>query len=87
VTNGIIFDNTYEYLTIVTDKGTIKRIKLFEIEKGTRARKGISILKEIKSNPHRVLKTFIIGTKDLLGIKEDNNIKVIKKCEVPIMDI
>jgi len=86
VTNGILFDNTYEHLTIVTDKGTIKRIKLSEIEKGTRARKGTSILKEVKSNPHRILKTFIIGTKDLLGIKEDNNIKIIKNSEVPIMD-
>ena len=86
VATGLLFDDSYEYLTIITDKGTGKRIKLSDIEKGVRARRGSLIIREVKTNPHRVLKTFKLRNKDLLGIKNNNDIDLIKMTELPIMD-
>ena len=38
------------------DKGTAKRLKLSEIEKSSRANRGLLLMKEIKSNPSKIVK-------------------------------
>ena len=86
VASGLLFDDSYDYLTIITDKGTGKRIKLSDIERGARARRGTLIIREVKTNPHRVLKTFKLRNKEVLGIKNNNDIDLIKVTELPIMD-
>ena len=86
INNGIIYDESYEYLTVSTDKGTLKRIKISDLAKSNRANRGILILREVKTNPHKVLKTLMIGTKAELGIKSNDEIKVLKNSEIPIMD-
>lgn len=42
-------------ICILTDRGNIKRMSLAEISQAARASRGTYILKELKSNPHRVL--------------------------------
>jgi len=86
VVSGLLIDDSYDYLTIITDKGTGKRIKLSDIERGVRARRGSAIIREVKTNPHRVLKTFKLRNKEVLGIKNNNDIDLIKVTELPIMD-
>ena len=49
-------------------------MKLSEFEKSTRARRGLMILKEIKSNPYHVLKTFTENTNTHLVIRSSENI-------------
>ena len=78
------FENDSEYLIVVTDKGTAKRVKLSEFDKITRAKRGLLMLKENKSNPHRVVKIFTTS-KDYIGIK-GNEINILKSTEIPIMD-
>ena len=85
VVSGICFENQ-EYLTIITDKGNAKRIKLSELEKGRRASRGLLIFKEIKSNPQHVIKAFLLDVKKYIGIKKDEDIKNIKLTEIPIME-
>ena len=51
VVSGILFDAGSEYITILTDKGTGKRVKLLEFEKTSRAKRGILLMKVIKSIP------------------------------------
>ena len=46
------------------DKGTAKRLKLSEIEKTSRANRGILLMKEIKSNPSKIIKTYLIPNKE-----------------------
>jgi topoisomerase-4 subunit A len=58
-----------EYVTIITEKGTAKRVKLSEFDKSSRAKRGLMILREVKTNPYKVLKVFTIDTKHTLGIK------------------
>lgn len=86
VTSGVIFNNDEDYVTILTDKGTGKRLKLSELEKTSRAKRGILLLKEIKSNPSRIIKIYITSSKSEIGIVSDNYTKVVKISEIPIMD-
>ncbi len=86
VVNVSNFDaKTSEYITIITDKGTGKRIKLNDFEKTSRAKRGLLILREVKTNPYRIIKTFVIDNKDFVGIKTDD-IKIVKNTEIPILD-
>lgn len=77
--------NKDEYITVVTDKGTAKRVRLNEFELSTRARRGLLIVREVKTNPYKVLKTFIVDVKEHLGIK-NGDIKTMKLTELPIAD-
>ncbi len=80
------FDTTKEeYVSVVTDKGTGKRVKLLEFEKSTRARRGLLLLREVKTNPYQIVKVMVTDTRDFIGIK-GNDITTIKLTELPIMD-
>ena len=74
-----------EYITIITDKGTAKRVKLNEFEKTSRAKRGLLLLREVKTNPYRVVSALTVPTNDYIGLK-GNEIKMIKLTEIPIMD-
>ena len=76
---------TDEYITVITDKGTAKRIKITDLEKTSRAKRGLLILREVKTNPYRIVKTLITGSRDYVGIKT-SDIKMFKNSEFPIMD-
>ncbi len=81
-----VYDSTKdEYITVITDKGTAKRVRLNEFEISTRARRGLLIVREVKTNPYKILKTFIVDTKEFLGIK-NGDIKLMKLTELPIAD-
>ena len=86
VVSSTIYGDNLEYLTVITNKMTGKRIKLSEFEVTSRARKGVQIVREIKTNPYYILKTFIINYKETLGLKLKTEIIEIKLTEIPIMD-
>ena len=86
VVSGHIYSEKYEYLTVITEKGTAKRVKLSEFELISRARKGIQIIREVKTNPYYILKTFIIGYKEIIGYKTLKENLEIKLTEIPIGD-
>ena len=86
VVSGELYNDDYEYLTIVTNKNTAKRVRLNEFEKSTRARRGVQIIKEVKTNPYYILNTFIVDYKKQLGLKTATEINEIKLTEIPISD-
>ena len=47
-------------LVIITQRGNVKRMAVREIEVGTRGKRGIVTLKELKANPHRIFATMIV---------------------------
>ena len=85
VVSGELFDNT-TYISIITDKGTAKRLKFEELEQGTRANRGTLLMKEIKSNPSKIVNIYLLSGKENLGIVTDNYIKYIKINDIAIMD-
>ena len=77
--------STHEFISIITNKGTGKRVRLTEFELSTRTRRGIQVLREVKSNPYYVVKTFIEDSKKHIGLK-NGTIDIIKLTELPIAD-
>lgn len=74
-----------EYLTVFTDRKTAKRVKLSEFDKTSRARRGLLLLREVKTAPYRTVKAYVFENRCLIGIKTDG-IKTIKISEIPILD-
>ncbi len=74
-----------DYLAILTDKGTGKRVKLKDFEKSSRARRGLMTIRDVKTNPYHVIKAIIPTNKDHIGIK-NGEITLIKPTELPIAD-
>lgn len=86
VVSGLVFDRTCDYITIITDKGTAKRMRLTEIEKGSRGNRGLMFMKEIKSNPSKIIKVYVVSGKDNICVVTDNYSKEVKLTEISIMD-
>lgn len=56
VVGGKLIENDKEQsIVLATHRGAIKRMKLSEFELSTRAKRGMITLRELKSNPHRVV--------------------------------
>ena len=85
VVSGTLFDDA-EYITILTDKGTGKRLKLEELEKTTRAKRGSLLMKEIKSNPSKIISIYIENTKSELVLITEKEHKTIKLTDIKVMD-
>lgn len=86
VVSGCVFDGSGEYVTVITLKGLAKRIKLSEFEKTSRAKRGLLLLREVKSNPQEILKVFVWDAKRNILLKSNGKDKDLKLTEIPIMD-
>ena len=74
-----------EYVSIITEKGTAKRVKIGDFDKSSRAKRGLMLLREVKTNPYKVLRVFVVPTKNIVGLK-GNDIAFEKLTEFPIAD-
>jgi len=73
IVNGKVFgDLTDPSLVLITQRGAVKRMKLKEFEKSTRAKKGVVMLRELKRNPHRVAGLEIVHDEDVLYFETQN---------------
>ena len=86
VVNGFVVNPEKEYITLFTDKNTAKRIKLTDIEKTTRAKKGSIVLKSPKTKKYDIIKAYPTSSKSIFGII-DGDIGYIKSSDINIMDI
>ncbi len=75
-----------DYISIITNNGTGKRVKITEFEKSTRARRGLMLVREVKTSPYNIVKTFTIDSKAYIGIKTKKEDFIIKLTELSIMD-
>ena len=84
VISGGSFNET-GYALFITDKGTGKRVKLEEFDLMTRARKGLLAIRDVKTNPYKLISALIINYKKEIGILT-NEITYHKSSEFPICD-
>lgn len=82
--NSFSYD-TDEFITVVTEKSTCKRVRLSEFDLSTRTRKGLLLIREVKTNPYKILKVFVTDNKNHLGLKT-STITDFKTTEIPILD-
>lgn len=56
IVNGMTFTLNEEVnFIVVTQRAAIKKISITEFDKSTRAKRGVVMLRELKSNPHRIV--------------------------------
>ena len=85
VVSADIFNNNDDYVCVITEKGTGKRVRMSEFERTSRGRKGIQLIRDVKTNPYRILNTFVCDKCEFV-LKIGNDFDVIKSSALPIMD-
>lgn len=63
-------------LILLTQRGSAKRMKLSEFEPISRAKRGLLMLRELKSSPHRFISLDLAGSKDIIHIATDKEVVV-----------
>ena len=74
------------YILVLTSKGTFKRVKLNEFELTSRARRGVQMVREVKTNPYHVVKVILLDQKEEIGIVTLEDIFYKKQSEFSILD-
>lgn len=82
---SVIKDND-EYLNVITNNKTAKRVKLTDLQVMTRAKKGSLIIKKVKTQNYYVIDAFTSESRDQICLKSDSEIREIKNSDIPIMD-
>lgn len=60
---------------VVTQRSAIKRMSVSEIEQSNRAKRGLVILKELKTNPHRIFNVSVVNHDDLVILVTNKQIQ------------
>lgn len=64
VSGNIVNPSKKAYLVIATQRGAVKKMSLNDFEKSSRAKRGLVMLRELKSNPHRIIGGAIVQEKE-----------------------
>ncbi|HCM90270.1 MULTISPECIES: DNA topoisomerase IV subunit A [Vagococcus] len=74
VVNGLILEkNETCTITLVTQRGSVKRMKVNELSKLGRAKRGLMVLRELKSNPHRVFAVIKNKKDQIIQVQTESN--------------
>ncbi|CAN7387775.1 DNA topoisomerase IV subunit A [Rossellomorea sp. LjRoot5] len=68
VSGKMIRDSAKNFIFLATQRGAVKKMKLAEFEKTSRAKRGVIMLRELKSNPHRVMSIEVVKDTDKVGL-------------------
>ena len=79
-------DETKEYLNIFTNFNTAKRVKINELNKFTRNKKGSQIIKKNKTKDYKTISAFITDSKSINVVKTDSDVIEIKNSDIKLMD-
>ncbi len=83
----VINPDSNETIVITTQRGSVKRMKLKEFEKASRAKRGVVILRELKANPHRIIGFVVANDGDTLFIQtEKGHIETVMISELRFSD-
>lgn len=62
------------YVAVVTQRGAVKKMNVAEVELSTRAKRGVIILTELKSKPHRIFSVLLVKNSDELHLQTEKEI-------------
>ncbi|MCA1058715.1 DNA topoisomerase IV subunit A [Rossellomorea aquimaris] len=68
VSGKIVKEPAKDFIFLATQRGAVKKMKLAEFEKTSRAKRGVIMLRELKSNPHRVVSIEVVKDPDKVGL-------------------
>ncbi|MDW0115465.1 DNA topoisomerase IV subunit A [Sporosarcina thermotolerans] len=72
----IVIRDESESIFIATQRGSVKRMGLKEFEIAARAQRGLVVLKELKTNPHRIVGTKPVKPSENIIVATDKDHKV-----------
>ncbi|MEI4768125.1 DNA topoisomerase IV subunit A [Psychrobacillus sp. FJAT-51614] len=75
VSVNVISQDTNEDITLITHRGSVKKMALKEIESSGRAKRGIVTLRELKSNPHRVFAVILTSKEDEVVLETEKGVQ------------
>lgn len=64
-----------QYVAIVTHRGAVKKMNVAEIDLGTRAKRGVLVLTELKANPHRVFAVLQVDEDHILHLETEKGVQ------------
>lgn len=70
-----ITNNTRGDIFVATHRGAVKKMSLKEFEPGARAKRGIVVLRELKSNAHRVCGVFFVHDQEQIFIETSKGVR------------
>lgn len=76
----VIYPDMKQAIVIATQRCAVKKMKLKEFEKTSRAKRGLVILRELKANPHRVIGFVMANEKDEIYLQTEKGIMESLKC-------
>lgn len=83
----VLKKDTNEEIAIVTQRGAVKKMKLSEFEKATRAKRGLVVLRELKAHPHRVVGFETVTHSDSLAIlSEKGKLEIVEIASIKFSD-
>ena len=85
VVSAFVTNENHEYITIFTDKNTVKRVKLEEIDYSKRSLKGDNILHSPKSKKYKITECYAGSSKTNYGLIREET-ETIKSSDISIMD-
>ncbi|HDX9590653.1 TPA: DNA topoisomerase IV subunit A [Bacillus pseudomycoides] len=71
VASGLPINHKKDQLVLVTQRGAVKRLKAAEIEKSTRAKRGLVIFKELKKNPYRIVGVEVVREDEIVCMRTE----------------
>ncbi|WP_031538640.1 MULTISPECIES: DNA topoisomerase IV subunit A [unclassified Bacillus (in: firmicutes)] len=87
VAGKVITNPQAESIVIITQRGSIKKMKLSEFEFSGRAKRGLIMLRELKANPHRIVGMAVVKAQDTVYIQtEKGEIESVKIAELRFND-
>ena len=84
---GTTYNDSDEYINIFTNQKTAKRVKLKDLSFLSRAKRGSSLLKKVKSTKYEITSAFLTNSKDEIGFITGEDTNILKNSDIPIMDI
>ena len=84
---GLTYNEQDEYLNIFTNQKTAKRIKLNDLTQLSRAKRGSTLMKKVKTTSYEIVSSLITNTKDTIGLSMLEDIGILKNTDISIMDL
>ena len=76
-----------EYLDIFTNQKTAKRIKISELQTLSRAKRGGTLMKKVKTTKYEIVTAFISSQRDQIGLQLLEDVEILKNTAISIMDL
>ena len=90
VAGAMVYSPEYKVVSafLVTQRGAVKRFNVLEVSMLTRAKRGLMVLRELKSNPHRVvyLDGTITSKQEYVIVSINGEMKDIRPMDLSLVD-